>query len=178
MPKIHIDEQVMAELKRRANGRPPNEVIREFLGLSLDEEQAMEPGVYLIPHSPKEFRRADELRLWLSEVLARNGEYLVASSHYWRNVIPGSVCLFHKDKCIVGEGKMLGGLMSYTGVEISPRTGRRYAGVVRFDPASIEIYKKPIAFVVAEGLLGKTLTFRGVQKLTLKDYKMLRRASK
>ena len=50
MPKIHVDEQVMAELKRRTNGHTPNDVIRQLLGLSPTEEPATEPGVYLIPH--------------------------------------------------------------------------------------------------------------------------------
>ena len=98
MPKIHIDEQVLAELKRRANGLTLNDVIRQLLGLSPTEEPATEPGVYLIPHGPKEFKHANNLREWLSGDLARDGEYAVASDHYWRNVIPASICLFHKDK--------------------------------------------------------------------------------
>jgi len=173
MPKIHVDEQVMAELRRRANGLTPNDVIRQLLGLSPTEEPILEPGVYLIPHSPKEFKHANDLREWLSNVLARDGKYAVASSHYWRNVIPGSVCLFHKDKIIVGEGKMLGGLRPFPGTEVSPATGRRYAGVVYFDTASIKVYEKSISFVMAEKLLSKTLTFRGIQRLTQKDYEII-----
>lgn len=173
MSKIHVDEQVMAELKRRADGRTPNAVIRELLGLSLDEDQDIEPGVYLVPHGAKEFKTANELRQFLHDLKKnRNGEYLVASLHYWRNVIPGSICLFHKNKNIVGEGKMLGGLVSpYPGTEVSPQTSRRYAGVVHF--ASIMVYDKPIPFGAAEKLLGKTFSFQAIQKLTSKDYEML-----
>ena len=175
MPTIHVDEQVMVELKRRANGRTPNAVIRGLLSLSVDEEEAREPGVYLVPHG--EFDDADDLGQWLSDELALNGEYAVASQHYWRNVIPDSTCLFQKKKTIVGEGKMVGGVVSYSGIEISPQTGRRYAGMVHFDPTSIKVYKKPISFAEAEKLLGKTLTFRGMQKLTAKDYEIIHKAS-
>lgn len=175
MPTIHVDEQVMAELKRRANGRTPNAVIRGLLDLSVDEGEAREPGVYLVPHG--EFDDADDLGQWLSDELALDGEYAVASQYYWRNVVPGSTCLFQKKKTIVGEGKMLGGVESYTGTGISPQTGRRYAGIVRFDPATVEVYEKPISFDEAEKLLGKTLTFRGMQKLTAKDYEIIHKAS-
>ncbi len=54
---------------------------------------------------------------------------------------------------------MLGELASYLGTEVSPETGRRYAGMVHFAPASIKVYDKPISFVAAEKLLSKTLTF-------------------
>lgn len=175
MPTIHVDEQVMAELRRRANGRTPNDVIRGLLGLSIDPKETTEPGVYLIPHG--EFDDADYLRQWLSDELAKGGEYLVASQHYWRNVLPDSLCLFQKKKTIVGEGKMLGGLMPYSGMEVSPLTGRRYAGVVHFDPVSIKFYKKPISFRMAETLLGKPLSFRAIQRLTRKDYDKINEAS-
>lgn len=177
MPKIHIDEQVMAELKRRTNGQTPNDVIRQLLGLSPPEEPATEPGVYLIPHSPKEFKHADKLREWLSNDLARDGEYAVASDHFWRNVIPGSICLFHKDKTLIGEGKMNGGLMPYLGKEVSPVTSRVYAGMVHFDPSSIKVYREPVSFVAAERMLGEKLTFQGIQRLTRKEYEILRKAS-
>lgn len=180
MSKIHVDEQVMVELKRRAGGGTPNDVIRQLLGLWVDEPQVDEPGVYLVPHSPKEFREgATELSRWLSEDLAgeKAGEYAVASAHYWRNVIPGSICVFHKDKMIVGEGKLVGGLLPYHGTEISPRTGKTYAGVVNFEPASIKVYKDPISFSTAEKLLNKTLTFRGIQRLTRKDYDKIKEVS-
>jgi len=67
--------------------------------------------------------------------------------------------------------------MPYHGSEISPNTDRRYAGVVHFALASIEVYDKGIPFIAAEKLLGKTLTWRGMQKLTLKDYEMLHKAA-
>ena len=176
MPKIHVDEQVMAELKRRAGGRTHNDLIRQLLGLSAEEPQTAEPAVYLIPHGAREFDDFIDLSRWLREDLMKriNGEYLVASSYYWRNVVPDSVCYFHKNKKIVGEGRLSGGLEPYNGPEISPQTNRRYAGVVHFDPTSIDVYKNPILFSQVEKLLGKTLTFRGVQRLTLKDYNKIR----
>lgn len=180
MPKIHVDEQVMAELKRRAAGRTPNDLIRQLLGLWVEEPRTAEPGVFLVPHSPKEFPGgARELSRWLSEDLASRpeGEYHVASTHYWRNIVPGSICLFHKDKMVVGEAKLVGGLMPYHGSEISPQTGRPYAGEVRFDPASVKVYKRPIAFREAENLLGKPLSFRAIQGLTQKDYDRIGEAS-
>ena len=177
MPKIHVDEQVMAELKRRTNGHTPNDVIRQLLGLSPTEEPATEPGGYLIPHGSNEFEDANELGEWLKHELRHDGEYAVASDHYWRNVIPGSICLFQKKKTIVGEGKMIGGLLPYAGTAVSPETGRRYAGMVNFDPDSIEVYDKSISFDEVERLLGKTLTFRGIQKLTRKDYEIIHKAA-
>lgn len=174
MPTIHIDEQVMAELKHRDIGRAPNDIIRGLLGLSVDEEEVAEPGFYLVPHG--EFDDADELAQWVSDYLAKDGIYAVATQYYWRNVIPESTCLFQKKKTIVGEGKMLGGVLPYSGKDISPQTSRRYAGEVHFDPASIKVYKKSISFTEAESLLGKTLTFRGMQKLTLKDYEIIHKA--
>jgi hypothetical protein len=176
MPTIHIDEQVMAELKQRAIDKTPNDVIRQLLDLTQPEAQSPQPGVYLIPHSPKEFYDVDALKKWLSGELSKNGKYSVASSHYWANVIPDSICLFHKNKTIVGEGKMIGRLMVYIGNEVSPDTGIRYAGEVHFEPASINVYAKPIPFKEVEKLLCKKLTFRGIQKLTQKDYAIIHKA--
>ncbi len=180
MSKIHVDEQVMSELKRRAGGRTPNDVIRQLLGLWVDEPRVAEPGIRLVPHSPKEFPGGfSELSRWLWEDLRNrpNGEYLVASSYYWRNVVPESICVFHKDKMIVGEGKLVGGLMPYHGGKVSPRTGKLYAGVVHFEPASVKVYKRPIAFSEAEKLLGKKLSFQAVQRLSREDHAKIRDAS-
>ena len=178
MPTIYIDEQVKSELNQKAtSGLTPNDVIRQILGLSVvNNEEAREPGVYLIPHSSKEFENANKLREWLSDRLAWDGEYDVASQHYWKNVLSDSICIFHKDKTIVGEGKMLGGLKPYLGTDVSPETGRPYAGTVYFKPSSVKVYEKPISFAAAEKLLGKNLTFRGVQKLTKKDYDIIHEA--
>lgn len=176
MPTIHVDQQVMAELKQKAIDQTPNDVIRQLLGLSQPQEITQQPGVYLIPHSYDEFPDVDALKQWLSVDLSENGIYSVASSHYWANVNPDSICLFHKNKTIVGEGKMIGRLMAYTGNEVSPDTGIRYAGEVHFDPVSIKVYANPIPFTKVEKLLGKGLTFRGIQRLTQKDYEAILRA--
>jgi hypothetical protein len=175
MPTIHVDKQVFAELRRRASGKSPNDVIRQLLGLSIKETESgeTEPAVYLIPHSPKEkeLNSADKLAKWMRDYLGKNGgEYNVASAHYWRNVVPCSVCLFHKNKKIVGEARLVEGLKPYTGEEKSPVTGKPYAGTVRFDPASVRVYQRPLSFSEAEGLLGKPLTWRAIQRLTLQDY--------
>jgi hypothetical protein len=177
MPRIYVDEQVMAELKTRAGERIPNDVIRQLLGLWVEKPQAAEPGVYLIPHSHREFEDSGALSQFLSNDLTKDGKYLVASPHYWRNIVPGSTCMFHKDKLIIGEAKMVVGLMPYHGSETSPQTMRVYAGVVHFDPASIKVYATPVSFSEAEKLLGKTLTWRAVQRLTWEDYSRIRKAS-
>ena len=178
MPTIYIDEQVKTELNQKVTSwLTPNDVIRQLLGLSVvNKEEAREPGVYLIPHSPKEFNDANQLREWLSKELSKDGEYDVASDHYWKNVLPDSTCLFQKDKTILGEGKMLGDLKPYRGTDVSPETGSPYAGTVYFDPTSILVYDKPISFAATEKLLGKTLTFRGIQKLMKKDYEIIHEA--
>jgi len=175
MPTIHVDKQVFAELRRRASGQSSNNVIRQLLGFPIKEPQSeeAEPAAYLIPHSPKEkeLNSPDKLAVWLLEDLPeQGGVYHVASAHYWRNVVPGSVCLFHKDKQIVGEAKLVEGYKPYHGKEISPVTGKPYTGTVRFDTASVRVYKRPLSFSEAEGLLGKTLTWRAIQRLTVQDY--------
>lgn len=177
MPSIHVDEQVMSALKARANGRTPNEVVRELLGLPTDQPRVAQPAVYLVPHSSKEFDDAEDLANWLSTELLRDGVYLVASTHYWRNVTPDSVCLLHKDKLIVGEGRLNGGLQQYRGRKTSPVTGAVFAGELDFDPASIRVYPKPVSFEQTERLLGKTLTWRGLQRLTTEDYARIRTAA-
>ncbi|MFC1989445.1 hypothetical protein ACFLVW_02620 [Chloroflexota bacterium] len=107
----------------------------------------------------------------------KSGVYDVASVHYWRKVIGGSICLFHKDKLIVGEGKLVDGLLPYSGGETSPETGTRYASELHFDHSSIRVYGRYLSFEEAEKLLGKGLTWRGVQKLTPDDYALIQKAT-
>ena len=130
------------------------------------------PSVYLVPHG--EFEDANDLAAWLEDDLrnpsGRNGVYLVASAHYWRNIPSGSMCLFHKRKQIVGEGKLLQGLHPCSIHETSPVTGRPYEGQGRFDPNTIKRYKSFLPFPQVEATLGKSLTYRGVQRLTWEDY--------
>jgi hypothetical protein len=178
VPTIHIDDRVLAELKRRGNDRNPNEVIRELLGLPVKARQVPQPGVYLVPHAQGEFDSVQELRDFLSvQLKARGGQYLVASVHYWRNVIPGSICLFQKNKEIIGEGTLATELQPYKGTEVSPATGRHYEGCLQFDRTSILVYPRSIPFEEAQKLISKTLTWRGVQKLTMEDYLRISKAA-
>jgi hypothetical protein len=177
MPTIHIDEQVKAELVRKAtSGLTPNDVIRKLLGLPTDELPIQELGVYLIPHSPKEFKNTEVLKRFLREELPKDGIYAFASLHFWKNVIPNSICIFQKDKTIVGEAEMDGGISSYEGTESSPATDKPYAGCVHFIIKSIDVYLKPLSFNDAERLLGKTLTHQGMQRLTRRDYEVIHEA--
>lgn len=178
VPTIHVDDKVMAELKKRGNGRNPNEVIRELLGLPVKVQHVAEPAVYLVPHAQEEFESINDLKEFLSKELKfRGGWYYVASVHYWRNVSRGSMCLFQKNKTIIGEGKLLSDLMPNNKGEKSPVTGMSYEGRVQFDPASIKIYARGVPFDEAERIVGKTLTWRGVQKLTMEDYSRIGNAS-
>jgi hypothetical protein len=177
MPTIHIDEQVKSELNRRSAGAlTPNDVIRKLLGLPTDEPSIQETGYYLIPHSPKEFKNAEKLKEFLSRDLKKDGIYAFASLHFWQNVIANSICIFQKDKTIVGEAEMDGGIKSYLGKETSPVTDRPYAGCVQFKLNSIIPYPKPLSFNDAERLLGKKLTSQGIQKLTRRDYEKIHEA--
>ncbi len=136
-----------------------------------------EAGIYLAPHNSKEFTNAEELAKWLIEDLAgsEKGVYDVASAYYWRKIISGSVCLFHKDKLIVGEGRLVDSLLPYSGGETSPETGIRYAGEIHFDPTSIRVFGKHLSFAAVEKLLGKRLTWRSIQKLTSGDYDLIQK---
>ena len=138
------------------------------------------PAVYLVPHARKEFKDAKDLSTWLEDHLAnpadRDGVYLVASAHYWRNIPAGSVCLFHKDKQIVGESELLQGLHPCSISETSPATGQPYEGQVRFDRNTVRRYGPFLPFAQVEAILGKSLTYRGVQRLTWEDYQKVRPA--
>ena len=128
------------------------------------------PNIYLIPSSPKEFD-IEELKDFLRNMHDAKASYLAASDRFWKNVQADSICLFHKDKCIVGEGKM-NGKTKYAGTEKSPVTKRPYALEIDFIPETIKLYKRPVRFAEVEAALGlgKPLGWRVIQSLNMAGY--------
>lgn len=149
----------------------PNSALRLILGLNH--------GVYLVAFSSKDgygsvtFKSAKEVADFLRNIRDAKYSYLAASDHFWKNVEADSICLFHKDKCIVGEAQMKGKIKLYAGPETSPVTKRQYAGEVDFLPNTIKLYKRPIPFAEAEAALRKKLAWMGMQKLSVGDYKKI-----
>lgn len=178
---VRVDDQVYAELQRRAKPLEDtaNTVLRRLLGLqAMEKETSMSvTPVNLFPSSSIEFKNPEKLASWLlggMQGRQGKGSYLAASGHYWRNVPVGSVCLFHKDKVIVGEGRVADSFRPCAIPEFCEVTGRPYEGEIRFDPNSLRVYKTFIPFAAAQTLLGKPLSHRGKQGLTSQDYAKIR----
>lgn len=183
---IRIDDEVYTALQKGAEPftDTPNSALRRILRLDHEQEKSSDDvqSVRLAGFSPKEgyesgsgfvrFKSAKEVADFLRIIRNTKDSYLAASDHFWKNVQADSICLFHKDKCIVGEGKMNGKIEPYDGKEISKMTKRRYPGEVEFIPDTIRLYKRPIPFAEAEKALGrkKHLAHRGMPKLSMADY--------
>jgi len=130
-----------------------------------------EPVVKILPHSPKEFKTAEELANWLGTGLrARGGEYQVVRVSRRYEMPPGSVCLFMKDRKVVGEGVVKESLRRHEGKEISPTTGKPYEGAMIFEPSSLRRYVRPLELDLIQQISGKNLTPRFVQTLGWDDY--------
>jgi hypothetical protein len=100
--------------------------------------------VNILPHSPKEFETAQVLANRLvTELKAWGGVYRVVTMRRYC-IPPGSVCLFMKDKEIVGEGEVKESLQKYEGKEISPTTEKPYEGTIIFEPSSLRRYARPL----------------------------------
>ena len=130
-----------------------------------------EPVVKILPHSPKEFKTADELANWLGTGLkAQGGVYLVPTMSRRRGIPPGSLCLFMKDKKIVGEGIVKESVQKYEGKEISPATGKPFEGMIIFEPSSLRRYVSPLELDLVQQLSGRKLTPRFLHSLGWDDY--------
>jgi hypothetical protein len=128
-----------------------------------------------VPHAREEFPTAADLKRWLREVLPtqRAGKYYVARAKSWGTIPPGSICAFHKQKRIVGDGVLARDFRYGESSEISPVTGQslRYEGWVMFDPKTIRTFDNPIQFSEAEDVvIGRGLTWRSIQPLTRDEY--------
>lgn len=186
---IRIDDEVYMTLQKGAEPftDTPNSALRRILRLDREQEKSSDDvqSVRLAGFSPREgytsgsglvrFKSAKEVADFLRITRDTKDSYLAASDHFWKNVQADSICLFHKDKCIVGEGKMDGRMKPYDGKEISDMTKRQYAGEVEFIPDTIRLYKRPIPFAEAEKALGKKkhLACRGMPKLSMADYSII-----
>src|SRR6266480_1090648 len=177
MKTIRVDEEIYAELQRLAVPfvDTPNAVLRRVFGF----EHSLSNGggiikdlqVWLIPHHRKEFPNKEELRTWLERDLRDNGKYQVMSDRVWRGIRPGAICVFHKDKFIVGHAQIKLGLQ-YGNSGLS-RTGVPYVGWVTFDPESVCTFSSPIRFEDAGLAAGMRLSWRGPQKLNEAQYERI-----
>ena len=130
-----------------------------------------EPVVKILPHSPKEFKTAEELANWLGTGLkAQGGVYHVVTMSSRYRIPSGSVCLFMKDKKIVGEGIVKESVQKYGGKEISPTSGKPYEGMITFEPSSLRRYVHPLELDFVQRLSGKKLTARFLHTLEWDDY--------
>ena len=130
-----------------------------------------EPLVKILPHSPKEFKTADELANWIgTELKARGGEYLVVHMNRRYEMPSGSVCLFMKDRKVVAEGVVKESLQRYEGKEVSPTTGKPYEGAMTFEPSSLRRYVRPLELDFVQQISGRNIVPRFVQSLGWADY--------
>jgi len=129
----------------------------------------VEPVVKVLPHSPEEFKDAGKLSEWIGKELKTDGIYLIASVRKVKDLCPGSICLFMKDKRTVGEG-IVKEFKPYSGREKSPVTGKPYEAVITFDPSSLRRYVKPLELITIRDLTGRMLNFRSGGNLTWAEY--------
>jgi hypothetical protein len=128
-----------------------------------------EPIVKVLPHSPEEFKSAAKLAEWIGTELKKDGTYLIASSKKVKGLGPGSICLFMKDKKIVGEA-VVKKVEPYSGEEKSPVTGKPYEGVISFAPSSVRRLVNPLELSTIQHLTGKRLSFRSGGNLLWVEY--------
>jgi hypothetical protein len=97
------------------------------------------------------------------------GIYLIASVRKVKDLCPGSICLFMKDKRTVGEG-IVKEFKPYSGREKSPVTGEPYEAVITFAPSSLRRYVKPLELITIRDITGRMLNFRSGGNLTVLNY--------
>jgi hypothetical protein len=183
---IRIDDEVYDELQRRAQPfvDTPNSVLRREFGLNSlgpgkPKEKVVNSAVFLFPHSPAEFPDGVKgLAQFLDPqngLLAqdRQGRYNVARAVKYRRITSGSMVLFHKDRQIVGEGRVAEGLGPYSGDDQSPNTEEAYEGTITFDPQSLRLILPTITFEEAQERAGVKINQRTVQKISWDEYELM-----
>jgi len=129
----------------------------------------VEPVVKVLAHSPEEFKDANELSEWIGKELKIDGIYLIASVRKVKDLYPGSICLFMKDKRMAGEG-IVKEFKPYTGSKKSPITGKSYEAEIIFAPSSLRRYVRPLELITIRDLIGRMLNFRSGGNLTWAEY--------
>jgi hypothetical protein len=140
--------------------------------MSRTDDTVMDLPVFLIPHSHEKFRTADYLKRWLYGRLHTEsfGKYQVARAKSWEAIPAGSICVFHKQKLLVGDAVLSQGLKREDSSEVSPDTGRPYEGWVKFNLGSVRTLDLPIPFQEAQVAAGRGLTWRSIQRLKRDEY--------
>jgi len=128
-----------------------------------------EPVIRVLPHSPEEFSTAAKLAEWIGTELKKDGIYLIASTSRVRDLRRGSICLFMKDKKVLGEG-LVKDFDPYVGKERSPATEKPYEGVITFTPSSLRRYVRPLGLDEIKRLTGKSIGFRSGGRLDCVQY--------
>lgn len=106
------------------------------------------PHIRIFPHSREQFESDDVLKDWLKQ---NNGEYWLKSLQPIKSVPTGSIVLFRFDKEIVGEAVVQRDIRKLDTNEFESE------GKIKFEPASIRIYKKPLKIKTLEKFTGKNL---------------------
>ncbi len=129
------------------------------------------PIVIILPHSPEEFKTPELLTEWIGTDLKSDGRYAIATIHpMYKSLCAGSICLFMKNRKIVGEGILKNSVKSYTGTEKSPVTGKLYEGLLVFEPSSLRRYSHYLELDTIYKLTDKKINFRSGGILSWEDY--------
>lgn len=134
----------------------------------------MTRNAYLFPHSSKEFPTVETFQKFiLCELPDKGGAYHVATSAKYQRILPGSPVLFHKRRMFFGKGKIKDAVKPYKGSDISPASRKPYEGTITFDPESIRLFPRAIAFDDVERTekkAGLRLNPRVVQKIDIDTF--------
>jgi hypothetical protein len=129
----------------------------------------VEPIVKVLPHSPEEFKSAAKLAEWMGTELNKDGVYLIASGSKVKDLGAGSICLFMKDKKIIGEA-IVKEVKPYSGKQQSPVTAKLYERTIYFAPSSVRRYVNPLGFTNIANITGRTLSYRSGGHLLWVEY--------
>lgn len=127
----------------------------------------VEPVACIFPHSDKEFCTPDELRSFLCDKLPRQkkGRYLLGKLGYKdkdfkAKVIRGSLVLFRKKGCVVGQATVQNAILELR----PPKEDKTEKGIpmtyyhaIVFDPLSIKVCKEAISVEALKRWSGKKL---------------------
>ena len=131
------------------------------------------PIVTVLPHSSKEegLETPEGLAEWIGTGLKHDGKYLIATiSTKHKALCPGSICLFMKNKKIVGEGILKDFVQKYTSSEVSPVTLKPYDGILVFEPTSLRRYTRFLELAEIYEATGKNISFRSGGNLAWEQY--------